>query len=74
MAAIVLEPEWVVDRVLLLHIRCATAVLEIVDFFIAHESVLNTAKIDPDILELVVEKRPGVQILLSVTVFPPIAG
>src|SRR6266566_2767201 len=37
MAAIALELEWVVDRVLLLHMSCTAAVLEIVDAFIAHE-------------------------------------
>jgi hypothetical protein len=34
--------------ILLLHISCTAAVLEIVDAFIAHESVLNPAKVDPD--------------------------
>src|ERR1019366_9497746 len=59
MAAIALELEWVVDRVPLLHICCTATVLEIVDAFIAHESVLNTAKVDPNMRELVREQWPG---------------
>src|ERR1019366_2727560 len=47
---------------------------EIVDAFIAHESVLNTAKVDPDMRELVREQWPGVKIFLSVTVFPTVSG
>ena len=73
MRAIVLESAWVVDRVLLLHKSCAAAVLEIVDAFISHKSILNTTKVDPDMRELVREQRPGVKILLSVTVFPPVS-
>ncbi len=72
MAAIAGELERVVHRVLLLDIRRTTAVLEIVNAFITHECVLNTAKVDPEMRKLVREQRSGVQIVISVTVFPPI--
>src|SRR5665647_227343 len=73
-AAVGLELERVVDRVLLLHICSAAAVLEIIDAFIAHEGVLNSAKVDPDMRELVCEQRPGVKILLSVNALPLVGG
>jgi len=46
---------WVLDRIALLHISCATAVLEIIDTFIPHERVLDSTKIDPDVRKLVGE-------------------
>lgn len=64
------ELERVVDRVLLLRISRAAAVLEIVDAFATHEGVLNAAKVDPDMRELMCEQRPGVKIFLSITVLP----
>ena len=48
MAAIALELEWVFDRIKLLHITCAPAILKIIDAFVTHENVLNAAKVDPD--------------------------
>src|SRR3989304_2115046 len=74
MSAIAGELERVVHRVLLLDIGRAAAVLEIVDALDAHEGVLNAAKVDPDMRELVREQRPGVKILISLTVFPPVSG
>src|ERR1019366_7099242 len=41
---------------------------------IAHESVLNTAKVDPGMRKLVCEQWSGVKIFLSVTVFPLVSG
>src|SRR5659263_398158 len=55
MPAIVRELERVVDRVLTLYIGRASAVLEIVDALGTHEGILNTAKVDPDMGELVRE-------------------
>src|SRR5277367_3522285 len=73
MAAIADEVERVLDRVLLLHISRATAVLEIVDAMDAYERVLNATKINPEMRELVREQRPGVKIFVSVIVFPPVS-
>src|SRR4029079_7694709 len=67
------ELEWIGDRVLLLHISRATAVLEVIDTFAAHERVLDPAKIDPDVRNLMGEQRPGVQILVAVA-FLPLVG
>ena len=67
--AVVRKLERVADRVLALHVGRASTVLEIVDALGEHESVLDTAKVDPDMRELVCEKRPGIQIIKSVAVF-----
>ena len=72
--AIARELERIVDRVPLLHIGCAAGVLEIVDAFVAHERVLNAAKVDPDMRNLMREQRPRVKIVVSVTVFPLVGG
>ena len=71
--AVALELERIVDRVLLLHIGGAAAVLEVIDAFVAHEHVLDAAKIDPDVRQLMREQRSGVKIVVSVTVLPSIS-
>ena len=53
--AVVRKLERVVDGVLTLHVGRAPAVLEIVDALGTHEGVLDTAKVDPDVGELVRE-------------------
>ncbi len=70
--AIARELERIVYRVSLLHIGSATAVLEVVDSFGAHEGVLNAAKVYPDMRELVGEQRSGVQVFLFVRSFPTV--
>src|SRR5450756_1654020 len=53
MPAVVRELERVVDGVLTLHVGRAPAVLEIVDALGTHEGVLDAAKVDPGVGELV---------------------
>ena len=53
--AVVRELERIVDRVLTLHVGRAPAVLEIVAALPTHECVLDAAKVDPDVGELVRE-------------------
>src|ERR1019366_4333578 len=55
MPAVVCELERVIDGVLTLHIGGAPAVLEIVEALGTHEGVLDAAKVDPDMGELVRE-------------------
>src|ERR1035437_2644012 len=73
MPAVVCELERVIDGVLTLHIGRAPAVLEIVEALGTHESVLDTAKVHPDMGELVREQRPRLEIVISVTVFPSVS-
>ena len=48
-SAVTVESKRIVDRVALLHIGRAAAVLEVIGaFFFAHEGVLDAAKINPD--------------------------
>src|SRR5665213_3449853 len=54
------ESSGLVDCVLPLDIGCAAAVLEIIDAFAAHIVVLDAAKIDPDMRDLVSKERPGI--------------
>src|SRR5664280_653115 len=72
--AIARELAGIVDRVLLLHIRCAAGVLEIVDTFVAHERILNAAKVDPDVRSLMREQRAGIQVVVPVTALPLVGG
>src|SRR6202050_4610917 len=70
-AAIAGEPERVAHCILLLYISRPTAVLKIVDAFGAHERVLDAAKINPHMRELVREQRPRVKIFISLATLPP---
>ena len=45
----------IADRVLLLHVGRAAAVREIVDLFLTHELITNSAKVDPHVRELMHE-------------------
>ena len=68
--AVARELERIVDRVAALHMRRATAVLEIVDALVAHERVLDAAKVDPDVRHLVGEQRSRVEIFEAVAFLP----
>lgn len=63
----------VADPVLLLHEGGAPAVLEIIDPLLAHERVLDAAKIDPHVGELMREQRSRVQ-ELGIVDGPPSIG
>src|ERR1035438_1318519 len=54
--------------------RKSASSFEMVDALTAHEAILNAAKVDPDMGEVVSKQRPGVKILLSVTLFPSVGG
>src|SRR5664279_6455088 len=64
------QRERIADSVLLLHMRRAPAVLEVVTLLLAHIGVADAAKIDPDMRELVDEERPGVEIVDAVDRLP----
>ena len=57
-------------RVFALDKRRAPAVLEVVAALLAHEAILDAAKIDPRMRELVHEQRPAVQEIVAVQVLP----
>ena len=62
------------DCISLLHIRRAAAVLEIVDAVRAHERILNSAEIDPEMRQLVHEEGSTVEGLVSIQRFPLVRG
>src|SRR5450830_110047 len=68
------KSHWIVDRILLLHQRCASAVLEIIHAFGAHWRILYAAKIHPDVRQLVREQGAGVEIVVAITLLPLIVG
>src|SRR6185437_2805925 len=72
--AVTRELEWVVDCVFSLHTGCAAGVLEIVDSLVAHERILNAAKIDPDMRNLMREQRPRIKIIVAITTLPFVSG
>src|SRR5918999_3142422 len=60
----------IAHRILLLRIDRTTAVLEVVDRLPAHVVVLNAAKVDPEVREVMDKQRPGVEKLTPVNSFP----
>jgi hypothetical protein len=60
------------DGIALLHMGGAPAVLEVVDALVAHERILDSAKVDPDVRELVREQRSRIEVVIAVAVFPSI--
>jgi hypothetical protein len=60
------------DRILPLNVRRATTVLEVVGSAVAHDVVLNSAKVDPDVRELVDEEGPAIQKLDPITLLPAV--
>src|SRR5436305_14974819 len=63
MFAIALEMSWISNRVLLLRISRSAAVLEIIDRLAFHVFILNAAKVDPHMRELMNEKWSGIKML-----------
>src|SRR5436190_8205541 len=64
------KPARVALRVLALHINRTPAVLKIVTTLLAHEAILNAAKINPGVRELVHKKRTRIKEIVTVNVFP----
>src|ERR1700675_2551736 len=56
--------------ILLLHMRGATTVLEVIRSVLTHEVVLKTAKVCPHVRELVYEERTGMQQSVAIDLFP----
>ncbi len=54
------ESERIPHRILLLYKGSAATVLEIIALMLLHERVADTAKIDPDVRQLMDEQRTGV--------------
>ena len=61
---------WIAFCVFALDQCRAPAVLEIVATLLAHEAVLDAAKIDPRVRELVHEQRPRIQEIVAVQILP----
>src|SRR3546814_11594509 len=70
--SIALEILWIVDGVLALRIRGAPAVFEIITALSAHERLLNAAKIEPAVRQLMGKQRAGVNIVVTVVRIPAI--
>src|SRR5438552_5362402 len=66
------KPPRIADRIFALNVRRPAAVLEVVDALCAHERVLDSTKIDPEMRKLMNEKRTAVQQLVSVDFSPPV--
>src|SRR5262249_62131745 len=64
------ELERILPRILLMDVGRPPAVLEVVAPVVAHELVLDSAEIDPEMRELVREERPRVQHLVAVDPLP----
>src|SRR5204862_6534312 len=62
----------ITNRVLLVHVGRATAVFEIINGLSAHERILNAAEVNPQVGELVHEKRGAVEKFVAVHLFPAI--
>ena len=62
------------DGVLLLHISRPPAVFEVIDALAAHVLILDPAKINPQVRELMDKERAGVQELVVVDFSPLIGG
>ena len=70
--AIAAEAPRIPNGVLLVHVGCATAVLEVVHRLAAHEGVLDAAEVHPHVGELMHEQRGAVQKLVAVQSLPAI--
>ena len=60
MLSVASELAWVFDRIALLHMGGTSTILKIVDVLVAHKGVLNAAKINPDVGQLMREERAGI--------------
>ena len=67
---IAFEASRIANRVLLLNVSRAAAVLEIIDPLLPHVLVLNATKINPHVRELMDEERTGVEKLVTVKLLP----
>src|SRR5919106_946977 len=63
----------IAHRVLLLHVDRAPAVFEIVDRLAAHVLVLDTAKVDPHVREVMNEERSGIKKLMTIDALPVVS-
>ena len=70
---IAFEASWIANRALLLNVCGAAAVLEIIGRMFAHVLVLDAAKIDPHVRELMNEERTGAKKLMTVKPLPLIS-
>src|SRR5260370_10575001 len=68
------ETQRVMDRILLLDVGRTSAVLKVVDAFLAHEFILNTTKINPEMRQLVDEEWTTVQKFIVVQFLPAIGA
>src|SRR2546423_4592724 len=68
--AIALEIFWIPNRVLLLCVSRSTAILEIIDCLAFHVLILNAAKVDPHVRQLVNKEWSGVKMLEPIEIFP----
>ena len=70
--AIVAEALGIPNGVLLVHVGCATAVLEVVNRLPAHEGILDAAEVNPQVGELMHEQRGAVKKFVAVQPLPAI--
>src|SRR5437870_7381045 len=71
--AVAFEAIRIALRVFSLRVSCTTTILEIIQTVFAHELILDPAKIDPDMGELMCVERRGKEIFVIVN-FPPLTG
>src|SRR6185295_5879264 len=64
--AVAHECERVMNRVLLLDVGRSPAVLEVVDALAAHEDILDSTEVDPQVRELMDEERAAMQELVPI--------
>src|SRR5262249_8718452 len=72
--AITFEFMGIVDGIFTLNANCLLAVLKIITALGAHERILDQPEIDPRVGILVSKKRPGIQDVIAVDVFPLVSG
>src|SRR2546421_5711847 len=70
MFAISLKLFWILNRVLPLCVSRSTCVLEIINRLAFHVVILNAAKVDPHVRELMNKKRASIKVLEPVEIFP----
>ena len=70
MFAIPFEMFWISNRVLLLGISRSATVLEIIDRLASHVLILNAAKVDPQVRQLMNEKRARVEMFEAIKICP----
>src|SRR5687768_1867640 len=64
---------WIAHRILLLHINRAPAVFEVVDRLATHVLVLNSAKVDPHMREMMNEEWTGIKKLVTIDPLPVVS-